>query len=108
MIYHITSKSLWEYALNYHFYKHPSLKTEGFIHCSTLIQLPTTLKRHFSGTKEVIVLEIIEKKVSEILKWEAATDGELFPHIYGKISVGVIQNQFIWAENAEGEWEKVD
>jgi uncharacterized protein (DUF952 family) len=33
-IYHITSKEAWQNAQAAGYYSHPSLETEGFIHCS--------------------------------------------------------------------------
>ena len=108
MIYHITTKALWEYALLYNVYKHPSVVEEGFIHCSTAAQLPDTLKRYFGEYEEVIVLEILEKRVAAQLRWETASNGGLYPHIYGNIKIEAFHNQQIWIKNAAGEWESSD
>lgn len=105
LIYHITDKAKWEDALSHNVYKHPSFKTEGFIHCSTLEQLPNTLKKHFANENEVIVLSIVEKRVHHNLKWDTIENGEIFPHIYGNIPIEAVEDQHFWLKNQKGEWE---
>lgn len=106
LLYHITSPELWERAAEIGKYRHPSLKTEGFIHCSTEAQLPETLKRHFADAKEVLILAIVERRVRGKLKWETATNEELYPHIYGTMPIECVEFMDMWLKNAQGEWEK--
>ncbi len=67
-------------------YSAESLATEGFIHCSFEEQLPGVLARYYSGAGKVILLELDPSKLTETLKIEPSTNGELYPHVYGPIS----------------------
>lgn len=108
MIYHITTESLWEKALSdgkdKGSYAHPTLKTEGFIHCSTEAQLQETLRLHFAEVADVVVLKINERKLGAKLKWEASRNGELFPHIYGRVPLEIVQDIVLMARQADGSW----
>lgn len=107
MIYHITTNELWEKNFPSKIYKHPTLETEGFIHCSTKDQFLATLNRHFQDETEVLVLDIVEKRISDILKWDKSTNDELYPHIYGGLPIHAVEDLHPWMKNEKGEWEKV-
>ncbi|MCB9234357.1 MAG: DUF952 domain-containing protein [Bacteroidia bacterium] len=92
MIYHITNHALWTKALDDEFYKHPSLKTEGFIHCSTREQLQGTVQKHFPGQNELLVLLIVEKRIKDQLKWEGSDPANKFPHVYGKFHISIVED----------------
>ena len=107
LIYHITDAKRWDRALDLGYYEHESLQKEGFIHCSTLEQLPRTLQKHFSKQTEVIVLHIVERRIKELFKNEPSPDtGEMFPHIYGRIEAFAIEDLSIWEKNEDGTWER--
>jgi len=44
--------------------------SDGFIHLSTALQVPGTLKRFFSDKDSVYILRIIYAKVEKDIKWE--------------------------------------
>ncbi|MFN0200305.1 MAG: DUF952 domain-containing protein [Bacteroidia bacterium] len=106
MIYHIADIAAWEHALLSTHYSHPTLASEGFIHCSTEAQLVNTMNRHFAEQTELLVLTIVEKFVRTKLKWEESSHNETFPHIYGRIPLEAVETISKWAKNAEGVWEK--
>ena len=54
---------------------------DGFIHMSTEAQLERILTKYFSGQDVMIAQIDYEALISEI-KWEAASNGDLFPHLY--------------------------
>ncbi len=56
---------------------------DGFVHLSTLEQLPGTLAKHFSGKRDLVLVEIPTEALGEALRWEASRGGALFPHLYG-------------------------
>ena len=60
---------------------------DGFVHMSTAQQLPGTLSRFFAGDSAVQLLKIDYKKLSgfKIVKWEKASNGDVFPHLYAKL-----------------------
>ena len=90
MIYHITTPELWEKQQSQDFYEAESLKIEGFIHCSTKEQVAGVLERYFKGIHELVLLHLAVEKLQSELKYEVATDGELFPHIFGTINKDAI------------------
>ncbi len=86
LIYHVTLPANWEKYVGRPSYQTDSLQTEGFIHCSYLNQLPGVLKRYYSGAEKVIVLTIDTEKLKSKLVEEPSTDGEIYPHIYGRLN----------------------
>ncbi len=86
IIYHITEKSFFESQMVNGEYFSPTFVEEGFIHLSTKNQVENTLERYYSGVKGLVLLQIEAKQIEEKLKYEAATNGELFPHLYGPIT----------------------
>ncbi len=59
----------------------PDDQRDGFIHFSTLKQLPGTLAKHFEGEDELFLLMVNSAELKN-LKWEASRGGEDFPHLY--------------------------
>ena len=85
LIYHIVLSEVWA-AFDADLYRHKSLETEGFIHCSFAEQLDAVIARYYSGERRVIVLEIeTERLMSRTLK-EPSTNSEIYPHVYGPIN----------------------
>jgi uncharacterized protein (DUF952 family) len=108
MIYHISTEDLFHAALEKNAYEHPSLKTEGFIHCSTKQQLPDTLAKHFPDAQEVFLLHIVENRIRNLIKWEEAPSRPQagpFPHIYGKLPLEAIEDVSIQERLADGSWD---
>ncbi len=105
IIYHLAIPKDWERALLTGRYEHPSLKEEGFIHCSTQAQLIPTAEKHFKDEEQLVVLEISERYVKDTLKYEESRDGELFPHIYGRIKLPDVVNTRMIFKDPEGKWQ---
>lgn len=63
---------------------------DGYIHLSTAEQLDGTLARHFAGQKRLIIAEVDLTRVADMIRWEAARDGDLFPHIYGDLPMEAV------------------
>mgnify|MGYP002738092595 CR=1 FL=1 len=55
---------------------------DGFIHFSTAAQLAETAARHFTGEDAVILAACDAESLGPALRWEAARNGSLFPHLY--------------------------
>ena len=104
MIYHILTPNSWEQALDREVYEHPSLLAEGFIHCSTRAQVLATARLHFAQEQELVVLHIVERRVKPILKFEPSRNGELFPHLYGKLEFAAIEDLSLLVRDDEGRW----
>ncbi|MEX1203162.1 MAG: DUF952 domain-containing protein [Ferruginibacter sp.] len=91
MIYHVTTKTAWQLALNSGFYTTPSLQLEGFIHNSTAAQVEGVLNRYYKYQTDLLLLHIDETKLTAPLKYELATSVmEEFPHIFGPINVEAV------------------
>jgi uncharacterized protein (DUF952 family) len=92
LIYHVTLPSQWERFQRRASYQAESLYTEGFIHCSYLNQIPGVLKRYFSNAKKVLILTIDTEKLRSKLVAEKSTNGEVFPHLYGRLNHDAMVN----------------
>lgn len=61
---------------------------DGYVHLSTGTQVPRTLRRHFDGDESLWLLELEEAVLGGDVRWEAARDGERFPHLYRRLELG--------------------
>src|SRR4051812_49009569 len=103
VIYHISRKTDWEAALKSGAYSADSLRTEGFIHCSTAAQVIATADRLFKGRRGLVLLSIDTDKVTAEIRYENLEGGiDLFPHVYGAIPVAAIAGVHDFAPCADG------
>lgn len=91
IIYHITTKANWDAAVQQGFYEHPSLKDEGFIHCSEDHQIAGVLERYFQDQTELVKLVIDTQKLKSryIQEWSPSTL-DTYPHVYGPINTDAV------------------
>ncbi|HND95206.1 MAG TPA: DUF952 domain-containing protein, partial [Chitinophagaceae bacterium] len=81
----------WDITKQNGFYEHPSLKEEGFIHCSQEHQLSGVLERYFTGAKDLVKLVIDTEKLTSKLVYDwSPTVQDTFPHIYGVINLDAV------------------
>ena len=91
MIYHVVSEGQWKDALAKGYYEAPSLAAEGFIHCSTNLQVAGVLERYYKGQTHLLLLHIDESKLVAELKYELAPSvNEQFPHIFGRLNLDAV------------------
>ena len=90
LIYHITGVDAWQQAQAEGAYRGDTLSAEGFIHTSTGAQVARTANRFYRGRAGLVLLAIDPAKLSAELRYEAASDGELFPHIYGPLNLDAV------------------
>jgi uncharacterized protein (DUF952 family) len=90
IIYHITTLAAWTAQQANEEYSAESLSSEGFIHCSTKEQVKATLERYYSQQQDLLLLHINSSWLHAELKFELATNGELFPHVFGKLNKAAI------------------
>lgn len=91
VIYHVTTSAEWESAKAKGFYEHPSLKDEGFIHCSQEQQVAGVLERYFADQTDLVKLVIDTDKLTSkyVFDWSPSTQ-DTFPHIYGPINTDAV------------------
>lgn len=102
-IFHIASEKTWLEALEAGEYLHPSLASDGFIHCSTRSQVVRTANRYFHGQSGLVLLEIDPDLAAAELRYEAADD-EFFPHLYGPINLDAVVDVYRFHPDAEGNF----
>jgi uncharacterized protein (DUF952 family) len=90
LIYHVTTKSWWDKWAESDYYESPTLQQETFIHLSTENQVNGVLERYYANQKDLLKLHVDTQKLSAELKYEAATNNELFPHLFGKLNKDAI------------------
>ena len=90
LIYHITKSDWWNNHSSLDEYGSETLDEEGFIHCSTHDQIEGVLKRYYSNQKGLLLLHIHPTLLKAELRFEVATFGQSFPHVYGKINMNAI------------------
>jgi len=89
-IFHITTRDQWNEQKSSGKYRHPSLQSEGFIHCSGASQVNETWRRIFGGEPGLIVLEIDVDQLRSEVRYEQSEPGTLFPHVYGPVNVDAV------------------
>ncbi len=86
MIYHLVLPAHWQGFGPGDAYVSDTFDQEGFIHLSTENQVPGVLERYYRGVPRLLKLHVDEAKLTSELKYEAATGGDLFPHLYGPLN----------------------
>lgn len=106
MVYHLITPKEWETAKNQPSYAAESLVLEGFIHCSTAVQVARTANNYFKNQSEMLVLHINENNlVDATLKYEA-NSYDTFPHIYGRIVREAVVGETLIKQNNENVFEE--
>ncbi|MGG0155346.1 DUF952 domain-containing protein [Bacillus mycoides] len=90
MITKVITKRNWEIAKTTREINEASLKEEGFIHCSLLDQALKVAETHFSHEEDVLLLTIDPSLVKAEIKYELASNGQEYPHVYEVINVEAI------------------
>jgi uncharacterized protein (DUF952 family) len=68
----------------------PVDEADGYMHFSTAAQLPETLRRHFAGEADLVLLAVPAEAVGAGLRWEPSRGGELFPHLYAPLDLEAV------------------
>jgi uncharacterized protein (DUF952 family) len=90
LIYKICTRADWEAAAIGGVYRGSELdRRDGFIHFSTAAQFEETLRRHFAGQRDLLRIAVDPAALGPALVFEVSRGGELFPHLYGELSVSL-------------------
>lgn len=63
---------------------------DGFIHFSARHQLEGTAAKHFAGQTDLLLVAIDPAALGDELKWEPSRGGDLFPHLYGPLTIDAV------------------
>ena len=90
MITKVITKRNWEIAKIAGEINEKSLIEERFIHCSFLEQALNVAQKHFVHEEDVLLLTIDPTLLKAETKYEPASNGQEYPHVYGVINVDAI------------------
>ncbi len=83
-IYKILLPSEWnQFARSGHFLGSPVDLKDKFIHFSAADQIESVLSRHYQNAGKVYIVEFKAISFGSHLRWEPASSGEIYPHVYG-------------------------
>lgn len=111
LIAHITTRAAWQEAQQAGPYIHPSLTTDGSIHCSlpNEEQLLAVANAHFAGQAGLVVLLIDREALTVPVRDEEFEDsGRFYPHVYGPIPAGAVVQVLDFPAGAGGRFRLPD
>ena len=77
---------------------------DGYMHFSTAAQLAETLRLHFRGQGDLVLLAVRAEALGKNLVWEPSRGGKLFPHLYGgPLDLGHVEWEEAISVDAEGQ-----
>ncbi len=74
---------------------------DGFIHLSSAGQLAETLRLHFRGQGDLVLVEFLEDELPNLV-WEPSRNGQLFPHLYGALPLDKVTHEWRLELSVEG------
>ncbi len=90
-IYHMCRRDEWEAAVGDGVYLGSSQdRADGFIHFSTAAQVAESAAKHRAGQDGLMLLGADPDRLGDRLKWKKSRHGQLFPHLYGALSVDAV------------------
>ncbi len=91
IIYHMCRLAEWQAAVAADAYPGSSQdQSDGFIHFSTGSQVEESARRHRAGQDGLVLLAVDAATLGDGLRWEEARNGQLFPHLYGQLSINAV------------------
>lgn len=105
VILHCLKQRDWEEAKNKPYYGSDYIKTEGFIHCSSIENF-WRVAPNFKNIDEPLVLLCIDTdQVEAEIKWEDDGNyGREYPHIYGELNLDAVVNVVPFIRDEEGNF----
>lgn len=87
----------------------PLDRQDGYIHFSTHAQLRGTLDIHYVESGDLILARVLlDRLPAEAIKWEAARDGSLFPHLYADLLLASVTQHWTLHPGIEGRYALPD
>ena len=102
-ILHLISEADWTTAQTTGHWEPPSLRDEGFIHCSKdEEQAVRVVQRLYPDRADLLALEVDTDKLESSVISEASRSGEIYPHIYGPLNTGAVVKVWRVKSNIQG------
>jgi uncharacterized protein (DUF952 family) len=99
-------RSEWDDSWAWGRYEPPSLRSEGFIHASTLSQVLATAERYFAGRHDIVLLCIDPSLLQcEVFYEDLKGTGVTYPHIYGSVTYAAVIAAYDLPVDAEGHFK---
>lgn len=105
IILHITQRQHWDEAQEVGIYRNDSLRSEGFIHCSTPLQVIKVANRFYAGQRGLVLLCIYGGLLQAPLRYEAIETGEQFPHLYGALNLNAVIRVLDFEPGTDGKFK---
>lgn len=104
-ILHIAREAEWRQALERGEYRPDGFDRDGFIHCSTPVQLPEVASRVFPGQRGLVLLTIETDRLTSDVRFENVDGGAiLYPHVYGGLNLGAVSAAQTFEPAADGRF----
>jgi uncharacterized protein (DUF952 family) len=90
LVYKVCAASEWGDAVASGTYRGSGVdRRDRFIHLSTGAQLEETLRLHFAGQRDLVLVAVDPDALGAALRWEPSRGGALFPHLHGELPVAL-------------------
>jgi uncharacterized protein (DUF952 family) len=63
---------------------------DGYIHLSAASQVTETVAKHFAGQSGLVVAAVDLAALGNAVRWEESRNKELFPHLYGRLTMDAV------------------
>lgn len=91
LIYKILLPSEWaEFEAAGRFDGSPFDRSSGFVHCSSREQVGAVAAHLFAQEPTLVVAALDADALGQAVRWEAAPDGGLFPHVYAPLPLDAV------------------
>ena len=102
-IYKVVDKDAWAAARICGVFTGSPIDIEdGYIHLSTAEQLEETVKKHFKGQDDLLLLSVSTAETGDDLKWELSRNDQLFPHLYRTLTINDVTAEHPLPLNKDG------
>jgi uncharacterized protein (DUF952 family) len=92
LIYKISPRAAWDTATAAGvFTGAPVDIKDGYIHFSAAHQVRATAEKHFHGVTDLVLASIDATALGDALRWEPSRGGDLFPHLYGSLTMTAVR-----------------
>ncbi len=103
LIYKVATRQQWQLAIDAGCFNGSAIDlVDGYIHFSTAEQVAETVRKHFQGQVDLVVISVSVAELGDALRWERSRGGDLFPHLYGALAVAAAVELLDLPMNGDG------